>query len=157
VIGSIPGDVPVDAVAADSRRGAALAVKHLAAHGRRRIGLVNGPVSTTPGHARRLGYLDGLRAVKHQRDERLIDAADDFTVEAGRDATLRLLGRTASYAPTTCSRLARLRRCARPGTTSRRMSRSSGWTTARSPRSPGRRSRASTSAPSSVHDARSGC
>ena len=49
VIGSIPADVQVDAVEADSKRGAALAVKHLHAHGRRKIGLINGPVATTPG------------------------------------------------------------------------------------------------------------
>lgn len=93
VIGSIPDDVSVDAVVADSRRGAALAVKHLHANGRRRIGLVNGPLNTTPGHARRLGYYDALRAAKLQRDDRLVEAAEDFSVDAGRSATLRLLKR----------------------------------------------------------------
>jgi LacI family transcriptional regulator len=93
VIGSIPSDVPVDAVSADSRRGAGLAVKHLHAHGRRCIGLVNGPVKTTPGHARRLGYLDGLRATNQTRDDRLVESADDFSVDGGRAATLRLLAR----------------------------------------------------------------
>lgn len=93
VIGSIPADVPVDAVGADSRRGAALAVKHLVACGCRRIALVNGPVRTTPGRARRLGYLDGLRAAGQARDERLVETADGFTVEAGREATARLLAR----------------------------------------------------------------
>ena len=92
VIGRIPKDVPVDAVEADSRRGAAIAVKHLWVHGRR-IAFVNGPVKTVPGHARRLGYLDGRRACGLRRDDRLIEAADDFTVEAGRAATLRLLTR----------------------------------------------------------------
>jgi len=75
VIGSIPRDLAVDAVRADSRRGAALAVKHLHERGRRRIGFVNGPVKTTPGHARRLGYLDGLRAVAQSRDDVLPTAA----------------------------------------------------------------------------------
>lgn len=93
VIGTIPKEIPVDAVGADSRHGAALAVKHLHAHGRRKIGLVNGPVSTTPGRARRLGYLDGLRSARVQRRDELCEAADGFTVEAGRDATLRLLAR----------------------------------------------------------------
>jgi LacI family transcriptional regulator len=93
VIGIIPTEIAVDTVGTDSRRGAALAVKHLHAHGRRRIGLVNGPVKTTPGRARRLGYLDGLRAAKLPRDDRLIEAADDFAVGAGRAATLRLLAR----------------------------------------------------------------
>ncbi|MEP6813015.1 MAG: LacI family DNA-binding transcriptional regulator [Actinomycetota bacterium] len=93
VIGSIPGDLPIDAVGADSRRGAALAVKHLHERGRRRIALVNGPVQTTPGHARRLGYLDGLRAVKQKRDDDLCEAAGEFSIEAGRAATVRLLAR----------------------------------------------------------------
>jgi LacI family transcriptional regulator len=93
VIGRIPADVAVDAIEADSRRGAALAVKHLHAHGRRRIGFVNGPVHTTPGRARRLGYLDGLRACGSKRDDRLVEIAEDFTAAAGRAATLRLLAR----------------------------------------------------------------
>jgi LacI family transcriptional regulator len=93
VIGTVPEGIAVDAVGADSRRGAALAVKHLHAGGRGRIGLVNGPVSTTPGTARRLGYLDGLRAAKQKRDERLIEAADEFSIESGRAATLQLLDR----------------------------------------------------------------
>ncbi len=93
VIGSIPHDLAVDAVRADSRRGAALAVKHLHERGRRRIGFVNGPVKTTPGHARRLGYLDGLRAVAQSRDDVLCATADEWAVEAGRIATSRLLTR----------------------------------------------------------------
>lgn len=93
VIGRLPAEVPVDVVEVDSRRGAALAVKHLHAHGRRRIGFVNGPVKTTPGHARRLGYLDALRAVGLQRDDALVETAEDFTLDAGHEATLRLLAR----------------------------------------------------------------
>jgi LacI family transcriptional regulator len=93
VIGKVPKDLDVDAVEADSRRGAQLAVRHLHAHGRRRIGLVNGPVETTPGRARRLGYLSGIRSTKLEHDEGLIEAADDFTVDCGRAATLRLLAR----------------------------------------------------------------
>jgi len=93
VIGTIPAEVPVTTVEVDSRRGAALAVKHLHAHGRRRIGLVNGPLRTTPGRSRRLGYFDGLRAARLKRDDRVVETAEDFTLEAGREATLRLLAR----------------------------------------------------------------
>jgi LacI family transcriptional regulator len=93
VIGSIPADVLVDAVEADSKRGATLAVQHLHAHGRRKIALINGPVKTTPGRARRLGYLSGLRASKLERDERYVEAADEFSVDAGHNAALRLLAR----------------------------------------------------------------
>lgn len=93
VIGRIPGDIPIDAVETDSRRGAALAVKHLKAYGRKRIGFVNGPPQTVPGRARRLGYFDGLRASGLKRNDRLTEDAADWTVEAGRVAALRLLAR----------------------------------------------------------------
>ncbi len=93
VIGTVPENIAVDAVGADSRRGAALAVKHLHAGGRKRIGFVNGPISTTPGAARRLGYLDGLRAAKQKRDDSLVEAAAEFSAASGRAATLRLLNR----------------------------------------------------------------
>jgi LacI family transcriptional regulator len=93
VIGRIPGDVPIDAVETDSRKGAALAVKHLKAHGRKRIGFVNGPPQTVPGKARRLGYFDGLRASGLKRNEELHEDAADWTVDDGRDAALRILAR----------------------------------------------------------------
>lgn len=93
VIGKPPKGTPVDTVEADSRRGAAEAVRHLHGAGRLRIGFVNGPQETTPGSARRLGYLDGLRSCRLQRDESLCEIAADFTVEAGRAAAARLLER----------------------------------------------------------------
>jgi len=93
VIGRPSGGTPVDTVRAYSRRGAAEAVRHLHAVGRRRIALVNGPTHTAPGSARRRGYLDGLRSCGHDRDERLIEVADDFMVEPGRRAAEALLAR----------------------------------------------------------------
>ena len=83
----------VDTVRAYSRRGAAEAVRHLHAVGRRRIAFVNGPPHTVPGASRRLGYLDGLRSCGLARDEELIEVADDFMVEPGRRAAERLLER----------------------------------------------------------------
>src|SRR5436309_3007957 len=70
----------VDTVRANSRPGAADAVRHLHAAGRRRIGFVNGPQETVPASTRRLGYLDGLRACGLGRDESLVEVADDFMV-----------------------------------------------------------------------------
>jgi LacI family transcriptional regulator len=93
VIGRIPKALAVDAVETDSRRGASIAVRHLHAARRRRIGLVNGPTSTTPGHARRLGYLDGLRACRLTPDDAICETAEDFVLEAGREAAFRLLQR----------------------------------------------------------------
>jgi LacI family transcriptional regulator len=83
----------VDTVRANSRRGAAEAVRHLRASGRRRIAFVNGPRGTVPATSRRLGYLDGLRSAGIRRDDSLIEDADDFTMEPGRQAAERLLTR----------------------------------------------------------------
>jgi LacI family transcriptional regulator len=84
----------VDTVRANSRRGAAEAVAHLHATGRRRIALVNGPEQTAPGSARKLGYLDGLKAARLGRDDELIEVAADFTLEPGRHAAAALLDRS---------------------------------------------------------------
>jgi LacI family transcriptional regulator len=94
VIGRPTRDTAVDTVRAHSRKGAADAVRHLHAVGRRRIGFVNGPQHTVPGAQRRLGYLDGLRSCGLERDDALIEVADDFIFEPGRIVTERLLART---------------------------------------------------------------
>jgi LacI family transcriptional regulator len=93
VIGKPTRGAQVDTVRANSRRGAAEAMRHLYDAGRRRIALVNGPERTAPGSARKLGYLDGLRACGLERDEALLETADDFTIDAGRAAVERLIGR----------------------------------------------------------------
>jgi LacI family transcriptional regulator len=93
VISAATKGARVDTVRGDSRRGAAEAVRHLFATGRRRIAFVNGPEKTAPGRARRRGYLDGLRACGLEREDGLIEAAADFTIEAGREAAERLLVR----------------------------------------------------------------
>lgn len=95
VIGNPVNGAKVDTVRANSRRGAAEAVRHLHAGGRRRIAFVNGPERTAPGAARKLGYLDGLRACRLERRDELVEIADEFTIEAGREAVGRLLQRTA--------------------------------------------------------------
>jgi LacI family transcriptional regulator len=93
LIGHPPKEARIDTVRANSRRGAIEAVKHLYEVGRRRIAFVNGPEATTPGHARRLGYFDGLRACGLERDDGLVEVAEDFMVEPGARATERLLER----------------------------------------------------------------
>ena len=93
VIGSPPKGTRADTVRAYSRKGAAEAVRHLHAAGRRRIAFLNGPEHTAPGSARRLGYFDGLRACRLERDDDLIEVARDFMVEPGRRAAERVLAR----------------------------------------------------------------
>jgi LacI family transcriptional regulator len=95
VIGKPTAGARVDTVRAHSRRGAADAVRHLHANGRRRIAFVNGPEHTAPGSARKLGYFDALRACGLERDDALTEVAADFTLEPGREAVERLLARTA--------------------------------------------------------------
>jgi LacI family transcriptional regulator len=95
VIGAPAKGAKVDTVRANSRAGAAEAVRHLHRNGRMRIAFVNGPEQTAPGTARRLGYLDALRACGLERDDALIEVASDFErIEPGREAVARLLERT---------------------------------------------------------------
>ncbi|MGP4114743.1 LacI family DNA-binding transcriptional regulator [Streptomyces sp. 4N509B] len=91
VIGSPPEDVPVDSVRADSVAGAAIAVRHLYATGRRRVAFVNGPPDTVPGHNRERGYRAALAECGLPYDERLV-VHTDFGIDAGTVAAERLLG-----------------------------------------------------------------
>ncbi|MBA3329589.1 MAG: LacI family DNA-binding transcriptional regulator [Actinobacteria bacterium] len=91
VIGRPTRGTPVDTVRAYSRKGAAEAVRHLYAVGRRRIALVNGPEQTAPGASRRRGYLDGLHSCGLRPDDALMEVTDAFTIEPGRRAAERLL------------------------------------------------------------------
>jgi LacI family transcriptional regulator len=94
VIGNTTNGAKIDTVRANSRRGAADAVRHLYDNGRRRIAFVNGPERTAPGAARKLGYLDAFRACGLERDDVLVEIADDFMIEPGQQAVERLLERT---------------------------------------------------------------
>jgi LacI family transcriptional regulator len=93
VIGLLPADVPLDQVRANSAAGVRLAVDHLMAQGRHRIGFVNGPPDTTPGHVRGQAFTDACRAtgLEQRADHRA--TADDFTFDAGARAAGELLGR----------------------------------------------------------------
>lgn len=93
VVGLVPDGAPVDNVATDSRTGVALAVDHLVAAGRQRIGFLNGPLDTVPGAARDAGFRAALARHGIDLDERLIEVGD-FQYEAGRQAAVRLLSRT---------------------------------------------------------------
>jgi LacI family transcriptional regulator len=92
VIGSVPPELAVDSVRADSVTGAELAVRHLAAGGRRRIGFLNGPADTVPGAARRRGYERALAACALPYDPELT-AAGHFDADSGEHAARALLER----------------------------------------------------------------
>jgi LacI family transcriptional regulator len=94
VIGTLPADVELDNVRADSATGIGLAVEHLVAQGRRRIALVNGPVDTVPGAARLAGYLAAIERFDLTTSSELQVTATGFTYRAGRRATAQLLGQS---------------------------------------------------------------
>lgn len=94
VIGSLPPEVDIDSVRADSATGIGLAVEHLIGQGRRRIALVNGPVDTVPGSARLAGYLTALERFGLAPGSELQVTATGFTYRAGRRATAALLGQS---------------------------------------------------------------
>ena len=89
IIGAVPPGVELDNVRADSVAGMALAVDHLAEKGRTDIAFVNGPVDTTPGAARRNGYLTALKALGTKPGTQV--SARDFTYQAGLKAAAALL------------------------------------------------------------------
>jgi len=91
VIGLLPDDVAIDNVRANSPVGVGLAVDHLLASGRRRIGFVNGPLDTTPGRARGEAFRRACAAAGLSIPAEASVVADDFTFAAGTDAAGTLL------------------------------------------------------------------
>lgn len=86
VVGSVPQDLELDSVRANSADGVAMAVDHLRSSGRRRIGFINGPRNTTPGMARHAAYVATMEGFGVGAADRPLIDAEDFTVEAARAA-----------------------------------------------------------------------
>lgn len=91
VIGTVPDDLDVDSVRADSVRGVGLAVAHLATQGRIRVAFLNGSLDTVPGTARLAGYLAAMEQRGLPTSGDLQVEAADFTYRAGLEATAVLL------------------------------------------------------------------
>lgn len=91
VIGTVPDDLDVDSVRADSVRGVGLAVAHLAAQGRTRVAFLNGSLDTVPGSTRLAGYLVAMAEHGLPTSGDLQVEAADFTYRAGLAATGVLL------------------------------------------------------------------
>ncbi|MGI8676622.1 MAG: LacI family DNA-binding transcriptional regulator [Nocardioidaceae bacterium] len=87
----LPGGDDLDSVLVDSEGGAAQAAEHLLGLGHRRIGLISGPLDTTPGRERHEGFVAALGRAGIELDPALIQMGD-FKLESGYQATLRLLG-----------------------------------------------------------------
>jgi LacI family transcriptional regulator len=77
-------------VSSDNRTGATLAVAHLHAQGRRRIAIINGPLSLMPASERLAGYRyqSALLGLPYRPE---YVAHGDFFLSSGYDATRRLL------------------------------------------------------------------
>lgn len=93
VVGGRPPEEGFTFVDVDNRGGAATAVGHLLAVGRRRIATIAGPQDMAVGADRLAGYRERLAAAG--RDGSLVEIAD-FTHDGGRAAMDRLLSRDPS-------------------------------------------------------------
>src|SRR6266540_2381579 len=82
----------VDSVTVDNRAGACRALRHLAAHGHRRIAFLGDLHSIWTAEERRLGYVEGLAAEGIPYDPALV-RQDLSSIEAARAAVLDLLAR----------------------------------------------------------------
>ncbi|MEU9350449.1 LacI family DNA-binding transcriptional regulator [Streptomyces griseoloalbus] len=80
----------VSYVAADDRDGARDMVRHLLALGRRRIGVVTGPLDTPGGVERLAGYREVLAEAGVEAEERLV-VSGDYTRAGGEAGAERLL------------------------------------------------------------------
>lgn len=94
VIGTVPMQVGVDNVRANSAGGVRLALKHLHEQGCRRIAFVNGPADTVPGSARKAAFEQTATSLGLDPSQDLRIEAGDFTLAEGRKAAETLLDRT---------------------------------------------------------------
>ncbi len=98
-LGSVPyvfcyddtDDHSVPSIHADERAGARLAVDHLVAGGRRRIGFVNGPITWRAPHERLAGFREGLAAADLPYDRATALFCPSWEPEAGYTLTQHLL------------------------------------------------------------------
>lgn len=85
LIGTLPPGVKLDNVSIDSARGIELAIAHLRDSGRKRIALINGPMSTNPGKRRYHGFLKAMKKYKFELLDDSILFLSDFTSQAAID------------------------------------------------------------------------
>ncbi|MBA3266238.1 MAG: LacI family DNA-binding transcriptional regulator [Nocardioidaceae bacterium] len=87
----LTGADDLDSVLVDSRGGAEQAAKHLMSFGHERIGLISGPLDTTPGRERHDGFVEAMQSAGVDLEPALVQIGD-FRLKSGYQATLRLLG-----------------------------------------------------------------
>lgn len=92
VVGGRPPSAGITYVDVDNLRGAAAAVQHLLADGRRQVATIAGPQDMPAGADRLAGYHEALGSAGLPVNEQLVEIAD-FSLEGGRSAMERLLTR----------------------------------------------------------------
>ena len=95
VIGGRPPEAGITYVDVDNRGGAASAVDHLVATGRRRIATIAGPLDMAVGSDRLAGYRASAAGAGLRVDEAFVEVGD-FSHDGGRRAMERLLERVPS-------------------------------------------------------------
>jgi len=94
IVGAHTNPLPTNCVMPDYLDGMQQSIAHLAEVGRRRIGLVNGPATTTSSDEKYRGFRLGL-ALHNLPFLDAISIANDFDAESGYVATIDLLQRCA--------------------------------------------------------------
>ena len=84
------GEPFADTVLIDNEGGMAAAVRHLARLGHERIGLISGPLDTTPGRGRYEGYLRGMTEAGLPTPDELV-AVGNFRKESGHRGVVDLI------------------------------------------------------------------
>ncbi|MFI0510907.1 DNA-binding LacI/PurR family transcriptional regulator [Streptomyces canus] len=85
-------DESLSHVHSDNAGGAAAAVKHLLARGRRTVATISGPLDMDVARSRLQGWREALEKAGHEATDRLVTSAD-FTEEGGAAAMRSLLER----------------------------------------------------------------
>ncbi|MDO8210185.1 LacI family DNA-binding transcriptional regulator [Conexibacter sp. CPCC 206217] len=83
---------PFDVVVVDDFGGARLAGDYLLQLGHKRIGIIGGPMTTSPGKQRHDGFVSALDAAGLELDESYVEYGD-FSAASGYQAAARLLSR----------------------------------------------------------------
>lgn len=90
-------DIQAFSVTMDDRRGAALAVGHLAHLGHRKIAHLAGPQELSPGYERFRGFVEAMHERGLPTSDRLVAFASGFVAGAGVEPTRTLLGRKEEF------------------------------------------------------------
>lgn len=85
LVGTLPSGLSIDNVYVDSAKGIELTIAYLKEIGKKKIALVNGPVSTNPGRRRNKGFQDAMTKHGLKLDQESIFFTSDFTSNAATD------------------------------------------------------------------------